>query len=120
MHINYNLPEPLHLPDLSHVKTGSYWLSGEASYKALAQIKNKLADSAPEDKCRILITDSATIVRDIRYFEPHTFVISGHDQQGNTVNEILHYSQLRLRVIELREEITPKRPMGFDLSRVEM
>lgn len=99
------------------IKPISHWASGEASFKALTQIKQELATSATENNCRILITDLGTIVSHIRYFDPHTFLISGHDYQGNAVDEVLHYSQLRIRVIQKPEEVPASRPIGFRLDR---
>lgn len=96
----------------SQIKPVSYYATGHASIRALEQIIQELTRSAPEDHDIVIETDNL-IVYSIRYFEPHTFVLCGQNNQGDIAFEVLHYSQLKVRITHFPKKGPERRVVGF-------
>lgn len=100
---------------IASITPASHWSSGEASLRALKQIVQELTRTAPEDH-DIFIEAYDLIIFNIRYFEPHTFVLSGLDYQGNEASEVIHYSQLRVRVTHFPKKGPDRKVIGFRME----
>lgn len=90
----------------------SHWSSGEASLCALKQIVQELTSTAPEDH-DVFIEAYDLIIFNVRYFEPHTFVLCGLDNQRNEAFEVIHYSQLKVRITHSPKKEEKRRIIGF-------
>jgi len=113
--MNQDIPK-FYPPDLNKMKHDTHLHSGQASLKALTEIVDELTKTAPEDHDIALITDNGLQVFDVRYFEPHTFVLCAHDQERHAVYEVLHYSQLRVRIIHAPKKLPERRVIGFRME----
>lgn len=108
---------PTALELAASIKPISHWNSGEASFKALTQLTNKLAKLTSEEYGVILETKDGLSITEISYYEPHTFMLSGVDQQGNDAHDLIHYSQLNLRMTKVPKESGVKKHYGFRIHK---
>ncbi len=100
------------------ITPSSHWQSGEASFKALTKIINDTTQTTLEDHGIIVKTQNGLQVFAITYFHPHTFMLSGKDDHGNEACDLLHYSQIHLRITKIRKEVGTDKRYGFTLDRV--
>lgn len=87
-------------PPKIEIKGISHWLSGDATFTALKEAVDKLVALAPEDH-DVLIQVFDISVRELKYIEPHTFLLSGFNDVGHHTAVVLHHSQLVARVVYL-------------------
>lgn len=97
---------------LEGIKPISHYASGEASFTALKQAVNELIRLAPEDH-DILIQAFNILVTEIRYVEPHTFILRGFNQEGHDTFVVCHYSQLLAHVVYLPKRQEKRTIIGF-------
>lgn len=113
--MNPDIPQ-FNQPELHKMRHDSHLHSGQASLKALTKVVDEQTQAAPEDHDIALIADNGLKVFDVRYFEPHTFVLCAHDEEGDAVYEVLHYSQLRVRIIHTPKKLPKRRVIGFRMG----
>lgn len=93
----------------------SHYLTGEASFVALKNAVNEITHLAPEDH-DVLIHAYGITVNKIRYFEPHTLLLSGFDDKGNYTRVVIHYSQLVAHVVYLPKRTEKREIIGFSVG----
>lgn len=111
-------PIPRLQPDLEEVRLPDfgpglpYYLNGEAAFNALKKAVNELQIKAPEDH-DVLIEAFGIEVINIQYLEPHTFLFTGLDQEGNNTSVVCHFSQLVAHVVFLPQKGPERIITGF-------
>ena len=90
----------------------SHYVTGQASFDALKKAVNEIVRLAPKDH-DILIHAFNIFVTEIRYVEPHTFIFSGFDHEGNNTSVVCHYSQLLAKVVYLPKRNEERQIIGF-------
>jgi len=104
------------LPDLELTPL-SHYLTGEAAFTALKEAVAALKATALEGH-DILIEAFGITVWDVRYFEPHTLLLRGRDEQGRDTSVVAHFSQLVARVVYLPKHASESVITGFARTTV--
>jgi hypothetical protein len=68
-------------------------MSGNATYNALQNALEQV-NSAVSETHIVRIEAFNITVTAVRFEEPHTLVLDGYDESGNTTKVIAHYSQI--------------------------
>jgi hypothetical protein len=95
------------------------FLSGERTWQALIQSVEELTRVAPQDHDVFLVTDDIRVVK-ADFLRPHSFRFEGIDQHGHRTGIVVHFSQLKARVVYLpkRDTAAPRIITGFADGRV--
>ena len=104
-----SMPKTPNIPEIKHF---SHWLSGDAAFIALQKAVDELVVSAPKDH-DVLIQAFNIFVREISYIEPHTFLFSGFNEQGDNTSVVAHYSQLVVHIVHLPKKGPERIITGF-------
>ena len=109
---DFYVPDPL--PPLLPVdfKLGPSIHSGEATFTALKKAVEEVTRAAPET-CDVFIRAYDLTVWEIRFVEPHTLLFSGVTDDGHHACEVIHFSQLRARVVYQPKGGETRRLIGF-------
>lgn len=73
-------------------------LSGAAIYATLKKAIEDLVRLAPKDH-DVWVEAFDVWVLEVRFVEPHTFLLRGFDQDGHHTSVVAHFSQLVARVV---------------------
>lgn len=73
-------------------------LSGEATWFGLIQSIDELKCVAPEDHDVVIQVDDVVVLK-AYFLAPHSFRFEGIDQRGHRTGVVIHFSQLRARVV---------------------
>ena len=90
-------------------------LRGDSLYDALLKAVKDLTGSAPAEH-DVLVEAFGIYVTEIGFLEPHAFLLSGYDDNGNKTSVVAHFSQLVTRVVYLPKKGPDRVITGF--SRV--
>ena len=105
------------LPFQGNITPFSHYVTGEASFIALKQAVDELTSTAPESH-DILILGYNLSIREVRYIEPHTFLFSGFDNEGNNAFVVIHFSQLLVHVVHLPKQKEERHIVGFNIENL--
>jgi hypothetical protein len=108
-------PQDSVVPAALEAKQISHYVSGAASFNALKVAVQEMVSLAPEDH-DVLIKAFNVIVTQIRYIEPHTFILSGFLPDGHHTSVVCHYSQIVAHVIYLPKKEKKRMVIGFSTS----
>src|SRR5947207_3335409 len=88
--------------------------NGVATYRALLSAIQEFSSASPND-CDVFIQVDNVLVTKVTFFEPHTFTFEGIDKDGHRTRIIIHFSQLRARVV-----YRPKRNASRIITEMEI
>jgi hypothetical protein len=97
------------LPEITPL---THWLSGEAVFNALKKAVDDLRESAPTDH-DVLIQAFGITVIEVSFVEPHTFLLSGFDEEGNNTSVVVHFTQLLTHIVYLPKRGKKRIVVGF-------
>lgn len=100
------------------VRPLTHWLSGEALVNALKEAVDLLVKSAPPDN-DVLVYACGITVLEVRFFEPHTILFSGFDEEGNNTFVVVHFTQVVARVVYLPKALEERRVVGFHMCQAK-
>lgn len=109
--LGFQVPE-LKIPEMPQITPISHYITGEASFTALKKAVEEIVSLAPEDH-DVLIQAFNITVTEIRYVEPHTFILSGFNYDGHNTSVVCHYSQMLAHVVYLPKREEKRRVIGF-------
>jgi hypothetical protein len=94
-------------------------LSGEPTWLALIHSVEDLTRVAPQDHDVFLVTDDIFVLK-AEFLRPHSFRFEGLNQDGHRTWVIVHFSQLKARVVYLpkRDAASPRIITGFADGRI--
>lgn len=90
------------------------FLSGERTWQALIKSVEELRRVAPQDHDVLIVTDDIRVIK-ADFLRPHSFRFEGFDQNGHRTGVVVHFSQLKARVVYLprRDASVPRVITGF-------
>ena len=88
--------------------------NGLATYRALLCAIQDFSSASPDD-CDVLIQVDDVLITKVTFFEPHTFTFDGIDKDGHRARIIIHFSQLKARVV-----YRPKRDTSRIITEMEI
>ena len=87
-------------------------LSGDATLLALQSAVDYLVGSAPKEH-DVVIVYHDLIVEKVRFIEPHAFLFEGVTQDGHHAGEVLHFTQMTVRVVHIPKRGPSRVITGF-------
>jgi hypothetical protein len=94
-------------------------LSGDPTWLALVQSVEDLTRVAPQDHDVFLVAEDIFVLK-AEFLRPHSFRFEGLNQDGHRTWVIVHFSQLKARVVYLpkRDAAAPRIITGFADGRI--
>jgi hypothetical protein len=87
-------------------------LSGDATLVALKSAVDYLVSSVPEGH-DVVILYHDLIVEKVRFIEPHAFLFEGVTQDGHRAGEVVHFTQMAVRVVHIPQRGPSRVITGF-------
>lgn len=101
-----------HAAEIIRLELQSRFLSGERTWLALKRSVEELTRSAPSDHDILIIAEDIRVLK-ANFVPPHSFLFEGIDQNGHSAGVVVHFSQVKARVVYL-PKLGPKRVItGF-------
>jgi hypothetical protein len=106
-----------HAAEIIRLELQSRFLSGERTWLALKRSVEELARSAPADHDILLMADNIRVLN-ANFIPPHSFLFQGVDENGYDTGVVVHFSQLKARVVYLPKRGPERVITGFADGRV--
>ncbi|MFA6561263.1 MAG: hypothetical protein WCV00_05090 [Verrucomicrobiia bacterium] len=91
-------------------------MSGVATFDALKKAVAQLVADAPTDHDVVIAAFGISVVN-VHFLQPHSFLFSGFDEDGNKTAVVVHYSQMVARVVYLPKRGKNRVITGFAVDK---